>query len=270
MDIFYAIILGVIEGITEFLPISSTGHLIISQDLIGYRDDAKVFTVVVQFGAILAAAWHFRHDLSMIARGVIDNDASMRLFARNVLFGLIPSIILGLILEITVGIPSSLALIATTLILGGVLFLFIESRAHATPDKDGAVRYNQISTRRSWLIGLGQCLALIPGVSRSGATIMTGLVVGLDRKTATVFSFYLSIPIMLGASAIKLANEHSEVQSISGGAPALIAGTIASFFSALIVIKWLLRYVQTHTFKPFAYYRIGLGIVIFIVLAVQK
>jgi undecaprenyl-diphosphatase len=270
MDIFIAIILGIIEGITEFLPVSSTGHLIVAENLMGFQDSAKVFTVVVQFGAILAAAWYFRHDLMAILKGILNKDRQMIVFVRNVLFGLIPSLVIGLFVEKTIGLPDSLVLIALSLIIGGIIFLIIESRVHRSPAKNGDVRYEEITVRRSWQIGLGQCLALIPGVSRSGATIMTGLVAGLDRKTATVFSFYLSIPVMLGASIVKLLDDYSAIESISGGVPALIAGMITSFISALVVIKWLLRYVQTHTFKPFAYYRIGLGTAILIVLAVYN
>lgn len=270
MDILYAIILGIIEGITEFLPISSTAHLVVAEDLMNFKDTASLFTVVIQLGAILAATVHFRADLLYIARSVVARDKAMLLFIRNVIFGLLPSLVLGLLVEKTIGLSDSLALIAGALVAGGIIFLLIENKPHAPTKKDGTVRYEAITAQRSWLIGLGQALAIIPGVSRSGATIMTGLMCGLDRKTATVFSFYLSIPVMIGASTLKLIDDRSTLSSVSGGATGLLVGTIVSFVVALLVIRWLLSYVQTNTFKPFAYYRIGVGLTILAVLTVQN
>lgn len=267
MDILQAIILGIIEGATEFLPISSTGHLIVSEKLIGFHDTAEIYTVVVQLGAILAAVWYFRKDLARIIGGLLARDKSMTAFCKNVLLGLIPAAVLGVIIEKTVGLPDSLVLIAIMLIVGGAIFIIIENLPHTQPDPGGDVAYGSISSKRSLLVGLGQCLALIPGVSRSGATIMTGLLVGLDRKTATVFSFYLSIPLMIAASAIKLLDNSSSISEISGGSTSLIFGTISAFVSALLVIHWLLGYVQKHDFKPFAYYRIALGSILLIMLA---
>lgn len=270
MDILKALLLGIIEGITEFLPVSSTAHLLVSEKVLGYKDTAAIFTVVIQLGAILAAAWYFRKDLTYIIRSLIARDKEMTSFAGSVIVGVLPAGIVGLVIEKTVGLPDSLWLISAMLILGGIAFILIENMSHKLPSRSGDVRYEDITAKKSLLIGLGQCLSIIPGVSRSGATIMTGLIVGLDRKTATVFSFYLSIPIMVAASALKLASDHSAISSISGGSLALVVGLLSSFITACIVITWLLKYVTKNDFKPFAYYRIGLGLIILVVLTVQN
>jgi len=270
MDILKALLLGIIEGITEFLPVSSTAHLLVSEKVLGYKDAAEVFTVVIQLGAIVAAAWYFRKDLLYIIRCLIARDKAMTTFAGGVIIGVLPTALVGLIVEKTIGLPDSLWLISAMLIVGGIVFILVENMSHKTPSKTGDVRYEDITTKKSLLIGLTQCLSIIPGVSRSGATIMGGLLVGLDRKTATVFSFYLSIPIMVAASALKLASDRSAISSISGGSSALIVGVVSAFITACITITWLLKYVTKKDFKPFAYYRIGLGILIIIVLTVQN
>lgn len=266
IEILQAIFLGIVEGLTEFLPISSTGHLIIAEDLIGFKDTAEIFTVVIQLGAIMAAAWYFRRDLVRIVRGIRSSDKAMINFATSVIVGLLPAGIVGLIVEKTTGIPDSLWIIALALIAGGLVFLAIERQTHTPTAPDGTVNYKSITPRKGLLVGLGQCLALIPGVSRSGATIMTGLVCGLDRRTATVFSFYLSIPIMVAASGLKLLSNSSAISEVSGGVPALIVGVVVSAITAFFAIKWLLGYVSKHSFRPFAYYRILLGTGILIML----
>jgi len=267
MDILSALLLGIIEGLTEFLPVSSTGHLLVGGKLLGFKDDTALFTVVIQLGAILAAAWYFRNDLAYIVRQCLSKDPAMLTFVRNVCIGLLPAGIIGFIVEKTVGIPDSLTLIALALIVGGFIFLAVESKLAIDSKKTGEVDYDSITLKRSLLIGLAQCLALVPGVSRSGATIVAGLASGLDRKTAAVFSFYLSIPIMLAASMLKLASGRSELQNISGGTIGLIVGTIAAAVTAFITVSWLMKYIQTNTFKPFAYYRIVLGSIILLALA---
>ena len=269
IEIIHAIILGIVEGITEFLPISSTAHLLVSEKLIGFSDAAGIFTVVIQLGAIMAAAWYFRKDLMYIVSAVKSGDKFMRGFLASVLVGVLPAALTGLIVEKTIGLPDSLLMIATALILGGIAFIIVENGHIKKSNSIGEVAYADITLRRALYIGIGQCFALIPGVSRSGATIMGGLVTGLDRKTSTVFSFYLSIPIMLAASALKLIDGKSELSKISGGTPALMVGVICSFITALLAINWLLKYVSTKDFKPFAYYRIALGIIILVVLAVS-
>lgn len=267
MDILSALLLGIVEGLTEFLPISSTGHLLVTQNLVGFKDDTALFTVVIQFGAILAAAWYFRGDLAQILNRCFSGDKAMQKFARNVVIGLLPAGVIGLVVEKTVGIPDSLLLIASTLIIGGLVFLFVESKYNVPANKE--VNYKAITLKRSVIIGLAQCLALIPGVSRSGATIVAGLASGLDRKTAAVFSFYLSIPIMFAASAYKLVSDRSELQNITGGRIGLLVGTVSAFIAAFLAVAWLMKYIQTNTFRPFAYYRIAVGLVILIALAIN-
>jgi undecaprenyl-diphosphatase len=270
MEFIKIIVLGIIEGITEFLPISSTGHLVASEKLMHFKDEASLFTVVIQFGAILAAAWYFRKDLAYIIKQVLSGDTFMLGFIKNVLIGLLPAGIIGVIVEKTVGIPDSLMLIAVSLILGGVIMWVVENHYSVKSLKEGSVDYEKITTRRSLVIGFAQALAIIPGVSRSGATIVSGMLSGLDRKTATVFSFYLSIPIMLAASALKLKDDHSKLSLLTGGSKGLALGTVVSFITAFIVVKWLLKYVQKNNFKPFAYYRMAVGSVLILLLAIGK
>jgi undecaprenyl-diphosphatase len=259
MDIFRVLILGVVEGLTEFLPISSTGHLIVAEKLLHFRDSASLFTVVVQLGSILAATLYFRSDLVYIAKKLIARDKAMILFARNVFIGLLPAGLLGVVVEKFVGLPDSLTLIATSLIVGGAVLLAVEKYAFIATSNGSEVNYSAVTGKRALMVGLAQCVSLIPGVSRSGATIAGGLLSGLDRKTAAVLSFYLGIPIMLAASALKLASHHSQLRGIQGGGLGLVVGVAASFVSGFLVVKWLLRYIQTHGFGGFALYRIGAG-----------
>ena len=270
MQLLYVVILGIIEGLTEFLPISSTGHLLVAEKLLHFKDEASLFTVVIQLGAILAAAWYFRKDLIYIVRQIFARDSFMLGFARNVVIGIVPAGIIGLILEKTIGLPDSIMLVATSLVLGGVVLWVVENHYTVKPLKDGEVNYESITAKRALIVGLAQCLSLIPGVSRSGSTIVGGMLCGLDRKTATVFSFYLSIPLMLAASLLKLKDGSSKISLISGGSVGLIVGTVATGVTAFIVVKWLLQYVQKNSFKPFAYYRIGFGSLLFLLLALGK
>lgn len=268
MDILSALFLGIVEGLTEFLPISSTGHLLVTEKLIDFKDETALFTVVIQLGAILSAGWYFRKDLVYIISSLARGDKVMRRFVWSVFIGVLPAGIVGLIVEKTIGLPDALPLIALTMIVGGIAFLFIENRVTKKPLQSGEVAYDDITPRRALYVGLGQCLAIIPGVSRSGATIMSGLLAGLDRKTATIFSFYLSIPIMVSASALKLLDGRSTLSSITGGTPALVVGVISAFITALLVINWLLKYVTTNSFKPFAYYRIAVGLILAVALII--
>jgi undecaprenyl-diphosphatase len=242
-----AILLGIIEGLTEFLPISSTGHLVVAEQAIGYKDAAEIFTVVIQIGAIAAVLWHYRRDLFERCRGLLQGGRGALTFWRNWIIATIP------------------AGIAASLIIGGLLIWLIEE-LHRSKLAPRQVRLEQISVKQSLQIGLYQILALVPGVSRSGATIMGGLLSGLDRVTATAFSFYLSLPILILAGGLKLMKHHDMVGQITGGSAALIMATVAAFITALAAITWLLKYVAHHNFKPFAYYRIILGILILTVL----
>jgi len=255
MEFLQAFILGVIEGFTEFLPISSTGHLLVAEDLLGFKDDTALFTVVIQLGAILAAVWYFRSDLVSILSGITKKSSNARMILLLTFIGILPASLAGFILEKSLGISDSLLVIAWALILGGIALWIIEEKKPKTTVKE----ISKITPKKALTVGVIQCLSLIPGVSRSGSTIAGGLLVGLDRKTATIFSFYLSIPIMFAASIYKIIEERSSLSSITGGSTSLIIGLVTATVTAFLAVKWLLRYVQTNSFKPFAYYRIIVG-----------
>lgn len=264
--IIQAIILGVTEGLTEFLPISSTGHLIVAERVIGYKDAAELFTVVIQVGAIAAVVWHYREDILSKVAGLFKRDSIAIRFWLNLVIATIPAGLAGLILDKQMqkyAVPST---VAVALISGGVILWLVESyhrvgRSHASP------RFDEITTKQALGVGVAQVAALVPGVSRSGSTIVGGLLGGLDRVTATAFSFYLSIPIMILASGYKLLKEREKIAALPGGSPALLAGTIVAFATALVAVKWLLKYISTHDFKGFAYYRIGLGGALILLIA---
>jgi len=266
MEIFQAIILGIIEGLTEFLPISSTGHLIVAQDLIGYKDSAEIFTVVIQSGAILAVVWFYRVDLIKKINGLINRDKQAIYFWRNWIIATIPAGLAGFALKDTITTYAVALTVAISMIVGGFVILMIEN--YHTIAKATKPSINKITLMQALKVGLFQMVALIPGVSRSGATIMGGLLSGMDRVTATAFSFYLSIPILIVAGIYQLASGRHELNTVDGGMGAIIAGSIAAFITALIAVKWLLKYVSKHDFKIFAYYRIVVGLIILVALAV--
>jgi undecaprenyl-diphosphatase len=252
-----AFILGIVEGATEFLPVSSTGHLIIVGDLLDFNDGkGKVFEIVIQLGAILAVCWEFRGRLGGVAAN-LGHDAGARRFVLNLAIAFLPAALLGLALHghIKEYLFTPLT-VALALILGGFAILFIERRAPAahTESVDG------ISFKQALQVGCAQALALIPGVSRSGATIMGGMVFGLSRKTATEFSFFLAIPIMFAATGYDLLKSRDLLAWAD--LPMFAIGFVTAFFSALIAVKILLRYVAGHDFRVFAWYRIALGIVV--------
>ncbi len=268
MIILQAILLGIIEGLTEFLPISSTGHILISQNVLGYKDTAEVFTVVIQLGALGAVLWYYRMDLWGKVSGLFSGDKKVLNFWKIWIVATIPAAIAGVLLESKLSSIGTMPVIASALIIGGIIMWLIETYHHTKPAKQEA-QLDTITTKQALQVGCYQALSLVPGVSRSGATIMGGLLTGLDRVTATTFSFYLSIPILLLAGVYKLLKDHSEIATISGGGAALIAGTVAAFVSGFLVIGWLLQYVSKHNFKIFAYYRIFLGLLILGCLALS-
>jgi len=259
-DLIKAAVLGVIEGVTEFLPISSTGHLIVAQRLMGFSDPGEVFTVVIQLGAILAVCAYYHARLWRLARGTLAGDPAALRFIRNLLLATLPAAVVGLLvnrwLEENVFVASAvLAVVAVTMVLGGIAILLIERRSPA------AIRYHEpadLPWRTAIGVGCCQLLALIPGVSRSGASILGGMLLGIDRRAATEFSFFLAIPIMVGASGLKLVKHYDE---IDGDRLGLIAvGFVVSFVVALAVVHWLIRYVSRRDFVPFAWYRIVAGL----------
>ncbi len=268
MAVLQAIILGIIEGLTEFLPISSTGHLVVAEKMMGYKDAAELFTVVIQLGAIAAVIWFYRKDLLDRVRGLLSGNKKARKFWANWIIATIPAGLAGFLLEDSLSRFVTVTSVAVSLIVGGVIIWLIESFHKAKSAKE-TPQFDSLTSTQAVKVGVYQIFALIPGVSRSGATIMGGLLSGLDRVTATAFSFYLSMPIIILAGLYKLVKEGDKIDQVTGGSTALIVGTITAFISALLVIKWLLHYVARNNFKPFAYYRIVLGIAILLVLAVR-
>jgi undecaprenyl-diphosphatase len=265
MDIVIAIILGIVEGFTEFLPISSTGHLIVAEKLLGFHDIQDMFTVVVQLGAIMAIIWFYWRDLFNKVIGLFRWQAEALRFWKLLIIATIPAGIAGLALNNYMEDITKPVVVACTLIAGGIILWFVDRKPVGRTEQ--AADISGISFKRALIVGVGQCVAIIPGVSRSGATIVTGLATGLNRPTATAFSFYLSIPVMVLASGLKLAKNGDQLGQLAGGSAALVAGVIAAFITALISVSWLLKYISHHNFRPFAYYRIVAGIVILLLLA---
>jgi undecaprenyl-diphosphatase len=254
--------LGVVEGFTEFLPISSTGHLIVAEEVLNYKDTAEIFTVVVQMGAILAVIWFYRHDLASKISGLIRRDAVTTRFWLNWIIATIPAGLAGFLLQDQISKYALASTVGVALIAGGILIWLIETYHKPAKNIGEKAQMDKLTPLQAVKIGAFQMLALIPGVSRSGATIMGGLLSGLDRVTATAFSFYLSIPILVTAGMYQLITNRNDLDSVAGGGAALLAGVVAAFITALIAVKWLLHYVSKHDFKLFAYYRIVLGIII--------
>jgi undecaprenyl-diphosphatase len=276
-----ALILGIVEGLTEFLPISSTGHLILVGDLLGFNDErGKAFEVIIQFGAILAVCWEFRSKLWSVASTIKTSSASQR-FVVNVLIASIPAMSLALLFGKYIKqflfspVPVAMAFI------GGALIIFwAESRqkqmagVSSSADKTAKGRrviasVDDLRPLDALKVGLAQCAALIPGTSRSGATIIGGMLFGLPRAVATEFSFFLAIPVIGGATAYELLKLWINPIQTSGAEAmhfgwAIAVGFVAAFISAFICVRWLIQYVASHTFVPFAWYRIIFGVVVLI------
>ncbi len=265
MEILQAIILGIIEGLTEFLPISSTGHLIVASDVMNYKDTAEIFTVVVQMGAIFAVIWFYRADLIQKISGFFKKEPASVKFIYFWALATIPVLVTGYLLKDYLTDLAVATTVGITLIMGGIAIWLIENY-HKSAEFSGDVNLQKITKKQAISVGLYQVIALIPGVSRSGATIMGGLVSGMDRVTATAFSFYLSIPVILLAGSYQLIKGRHDFGTVAGGGMALIVGTIVAFITALVAIKWLLKYVSRHDFKIFAYYRIIAGVLILLVV----
>jgi len=255
-----AILLGIVEGLTEFVPVSSTGHLILASELLGY-DAAHwaMFNVVIQLGAILAVVVQYWGTFWNAGIGVLRLEAASLRFLRNLLVAFLPSAVLGLALkdyiDIMLGSPS---IVAWALIAGGIAILAIERVAKPGSDSVGV---GDLPLRQALGVGLAQCLSMIPGVSRSGATIMGALAMGVGRKTAAEFSFFLAVPTMIGASTLELFDNHAALASgaASVGWGEIAIGFVVSFVVALAVIRGFVAYVSRHGFAPFAWYRIVIG-----------
>jgi undecaprenyl-diphosphatase len=257
--IVVAIILGIVEGVTEFLPVSSTGHLILATELLGF-DSAKweAFNVIIQLGAILAIVVLYWRTFWAVLEGLLHNQTMSWRFVRNILIAFLPAAVLGALfhkqIEALLGAPK---VVAVMFILGGIAILIIERVVKNTP----VVGVGEMPARTAIGIGVLQCLAMVPGVSRSGATIMGALSLGVERRTAAEFSFFLAIPTMLGATTLQLWTFRHELASGSGGIGfGLIAvGFVVSFVVAIVVVRAFVHYISKHNFTPFAWYRIVVG-----------
>lgn len=254
-----ALILGIVEGLTEFLPISSTGHLIIVGSLLGYTDEqSKVFKIVIQFAAILAVCWAYRERLVRVVTG-LGSDPTQRAFAGHLIVAFLPAAVLGLLFHSTIKTYLFNPLtVAGALIVGGLLILYIEKRAYH-PRVESV---DEMDWKLALKVGFAQALAMFPGVSRAGATIMGGVVMGLSRKTATEFSFFLAIPTMLAATVYDLYKSWALLDA--SALPVFAVGFVASFFAAMLAVKVFLGFVGRHTFVGFAWYRIIFGVLVLV------
>ncbi len=264
-----AAVMGIVEGLTEFLPISSTGHLILTASLLDFTGrSVKVFEIAIQTGAMFAVIWEYRVRLASTLAGIRDEAVAQR-FARNVLIAFIPAVIFGLAFGKL--IKSHLfhpVPVAMAFIVGGIIILWVEARhrrLYGELDLKGGRRarvetVDDLTAADALKLGLIQCAALIPGTSRSGATIIGGMLLGLSRKAATEFSFFLGIPTLIGAGAYSLFKEREALSAAD--IPMFAVGLAFAFVSALLCIRWLIRYVSTHDFTVFAWYRIVFGLVV--------
>jgi len=256
--------MGVVEGLTEFLPISSTGHLILAGALLG-MDDAKaqVFDIAIQTGAIFAVIlvyWQrIRETLVALPTG-----RQAQRFALNVWIGFLPAVVLGLLLGSAIKAHLfTPVVVASTFIVGGVVILWAERRQQANPQAYVRIAsVDEMQPLDALKVGLAQCLAMVPGTSRSGATIIGGMLLGLSRKAATDYSFFLAIPTLIGAGVYSLYKERALLSAAD--VPLFAVGLVFSFVSAWLCVRWLLRYISSHSFVPFAWYRIAFGVVVLV------
>ena len=258
-----AAIMGVVEGLTEFLPVSSTGHLILAGSLLGFEggsltpEKVKAFEISIQTGAILAIVLVYWQRLTHVI-GTLGSDRNARRFVLNVLIGFLPAVVVGLSFgkKVQTALFSPMV-VASTFILGGLVILWAERR------KNVVVRVAEVEDMTpldALKVGLVQCLAFVPGTSRSGATIIGGMLFGLSRKAATEFTFFLAIPTLIGAGAYSLLKVRHSL--VAADLPLFGVGFVMSFLAAWACVRWLLRYVASHNFNAFAWYRIGFGLLI--------
>ena len=264
-----AAVMGLVEGLTEFLPISSTGHLILAGALLGFDDEkAKVFDIAIQTGAILAVIIVYWQKISSTLVALPTQRLARR-FALNVLIAFLPAVLLGLLfgkaIKAHLFTPS---VVASTFIIGGFIILWVEGWGrkplyNGHPDDHARiVNVESMTPLDALKVGLVQCLAMVPGTSRSGATIIGGMLLGMSRKAATDFSFYLAIPTLIGAGAYSLYKERALLSMAD--VPMFVVGLVFSFLSAWACVRWLLRYIATHSFVVFAWYRIAFGVVVLV------
>lgn len=254
-----ALLLGVVEGLTEFLPISSTGHLIVVAQLIGFQDEkGKVFEIAIQTGAMLAVIWEYRDRFIRALTGLTSDRKAQR-FVMNLFVAFLPAAVLGLAFGKLIkahlfhAVPVAMAFIA-----GALVILWVERRPH----KARVERVDDMTWLDALKVGCAQAFALIPGTSRAGATIIGGMLFGLSRRAATEFSFFLAVPTLLAAGGYDLV-KHRDLLS-AADLPVFGIGFVAAFVCAFAVVRWLIRYVATHDFRPFAWYRIAFGAIVLI------
>jgi len=255
--LWHALILGAVEGLTEFLPVSSTGHLILVGDLLDFNDErGKLFEIVIQAGAICAVCWEYRARLGAVLRG-LPSDRGARRFALNLAVAFLPLALLGLVFGKTIKAVLFRPLpVALAFIVGGLVILWAERRRHVVRVES----VDDLGWRDALVLGFAQAFALIPGTSRSGATIIGGLLYGLSRKAATEFSFFLAIPTLFAATAYQLWKERHLLSADDLGM--WLVGFVSAFLTAFLCVRWLLRYIATHDFSLFAWYRILFGLVV--------
>ncbi|MDO8654774.1 MAG: undecaprenyl-diphosphate phosphatase [Undibacterium sp.] len=268
MDILLAakiIIMGIVEGLTEFLPISSTGHLILAGSLLNFTGEKmKVFEIVIQAGAIFAVCWEYRKKIATVCGG-LGSDPKARKFMLNLIIAFLPAAVLGLLFSKKIkAVLFAPVPVALAFIVGGLVILWVERKHKGVDEHDPShARIHSVddmSALDALKIGAAQAFALIPGTSRSGATIIGGMLFGLSRKAATEFSFFLAIPTLLGATVYSLYKAREDLSAAD--IPMFGLGTVAAFVSAFFCVRWLLRYIASHNFNAFAWYRIAFGIMI--------
>jgi undecaprenyl-diphosphatase len=255
-----AIILGIVEGVTEFLPVSSTGHLILATELLGFDAEKwSAFNVIIQLGAILAIVALYWRTFWAVLEGLFQRNPMSWRFVRNILIGFLPSAVLGFLLINKIeALLGNALVVAVAFILGGIAILLIERWVKETP----IVGVAEMPLKTVIGVGLIQCLSMIPGVSRSGATIMGGLSLGVERRTAAEFSFFLAIPTMFGATTLEIAKHHDALLAGASGVGfgTVAVGFVVSFVVAIVVVRAFVTYISRHGFAPFAWYRILVGL----------
>jgi undecaprenyl-diphosphatase len=258
-----ALIMGIVEGLTEFLPISSTGHLILAGSLLNFTGEKiKVFEIAIQAGAMLAVCWEYRVKISSVIAGLF-NDAKAQRFVLNLVIAFLPAAVLGLLFSKKIkAVLFAPVPVALAFIIGGVIILWVERRHKANPVAARIKSIDDMTPLDALKVGFAQAFALIPGTSRSGATIIGGMLFGLSRKAATEFSFFLAIPTLFAATIYSLYKDRALLSMAD--IPLFGIGTVSAFVSAFFCVRWLLRYISTHDFTVFAWYRIVFGIVVII------
>ena len=258
-----AFIMGIVEGLTEFLPISSTGHLILAGSLLDFTgENVKVFSIAIQAGAMLSVVWVYRQRIFEVLCGMFAREKERR-FAINVIIAFVPAAVLGLLFAKKIQaflfypIP-----VAAAFIIGGLIILFVERRNENRSGGSRVESVDDMTYMDALKVGIAQAFALIPGTSRSGATIIGGMLFGLSRKVATEFSFFLAMPTLFGASIYSIYKERDLL--VASDIPLFTVGTVSSFIFAFLCVRWLLRFISSHNFIPFAWYRIAFGILVLV------